>query len=402
MGMTAALYANMLKETYEGPARNQLRKETPMYDRIRKTADNIVGVGKDAVVPLLMARPAGVGARLDGKPLPTAGQSRYEKALITIKHTYARVQWTGPAARASESNKGAFAPVKSTEMQNTIDAFMEDFNRSACQNTGVGSVAALTVNAAPGDTTINVDDTISIQEGGFYEIWTNPTVGGGTQGETIQVYRILTDTTFSIAAPGLVGTYLIANTIKLIRAGAKEAEIMGMDGLIDDGSNLVICQGVDRTAERLWRSIVHDPGVDTALDINDLRAYSDKARNAGAKKLAYYTTRTLKAAYEKLCQEQKMFMDTMKFDKGAIQEAITYDGCPIFVDSQLKAGQWLGVEESHLMWNQLMDLQWLAPAGQSVLNVSGYDMVEMILCIDSEFAIDRCNTSFSLRHRVPA
>lgn len=399
MGMTVAQYNAVLKDVYQGPIRNQIRKQTAIYDRVKKVGEHIVQNGRQAVFPILLGWPQGIGAANDGAPLPDAGQSRYVDCLVPIKHTYARIQVTGPVMRASENNAGAFASVKSSEMQNQIDAFMRDYNRSICTGTGVGSLATVTADIAVGDTIITVDSTVNVFEGARYELWTNPTVGGGTQGETILVVSILSDTTFSIAAPGAANIYLAINVIKLIRKGAKEAEVLGISGLIDDGSNLSVLQGVDRTVERLWRSPVDDPGVPTVLTLDDLRSNKNKSEKAGGKPVVY-TTYELMAAYEKICQEQKRFVNVMKFDKGFHREAISYDGAPIFNDEQMPAGYWVFADEKQLAFHQQMEMQWLAPAGSEMLPVSGFDMVEMILALDNQFGISRCNTSVSMRNRI--
>ena len=351
MGMTMAAANAILKNIYEGPINNQLRSQSVIYDRWEKSSEHITQDGLQVVFAMLSGWPRGMGARLDGAPLPSAGQSTYRQCLIPVISNYARIQATGKSMRASQSNKGAFAPVWSQEKKNQVLGYIRDENRMFCRGNGVGTVATVTANITGGSTTtITVDSTVDIQPTDVFEIWTNPTPGAGTFGETIIVATVASDTTFTVAtAP--VNSYTATNIIKLIRQGSKDAECVGESGIVDDGSNLITFQGLSRTVEPWLQSYVSDAGTSTTLSLPLMRSAKTRAEKAAAFPVIH-TTFELRDAYLQLCQQQQIFMNTMEFDKGFHRKALTYDGLPLFPDEQMPTGYMNFVDESVMTIHQ--------------------------------------------------
>lgn len=398
-GMTMAAANALLKNIYLGPINNQLKTKSVIMDRWKKTARWITQDGLQVVFAMTSGWPRGQGTRPDGAPLPPAGQSIERQCLIPVVTNYSRIQSTGKAMRASQSNKGAFASVWSNEKKNQMLSFIRDENRMCCRGNGVGTIAAVSANITGGaTTTITVDSTVDIQQGDRLEIWTNPGPGTGTYGELVVVATVPTSTTFTVAT-AVINSYTASAVIMLIREGSKDSEPYGETAIVDNGSNLITFQNLSRTVEPWLQAYVDDPGTPTALTLADMRSAKTYAEKADAFPIIHCTYE-LRDAYLALCQQQNFSFNTMDFDRGFHRKAISFDGLPIFPDDQLPVGYMNFTDESQMTVHQQAEIQWGNYAGTEMIPVSGFDAVEAVLLHDFAFGATRCNTSYSLRNRV--
>ena len=104
MSATITTLNSVLKDFYVSAVEEQLNQEVFMLEVFEKA--KLDWSGKRVVVPVHVARNAGVGFAAEGATLPTAGNQTYEELVINAKFLYGRFQISGPAI---SSAKGAYS-----------------------------------------------------------------------------------------------------------------------------------------------------------------------------------------------------------------------------------------------------------------------------------------------------
>src|SRR5579871_1212086 len=158
MALTLTTADAVLKEDYLPGVREQLNNDTALAF-FEKNSEDIVG--RRAVLALHLQRNSGVGSRLEGGTLPSAGNQGYFDEYVTLKYHYARIQVTGPTIKAMASDKGSFVRAIRSEMDGATNDLRRNLNRQ-CFGTSNGVVA--TCGTTTASTTVQLAATTSIQQ----------------------------------------------------------------------------------------------------------------------------------------------------------------------------------------------------------------------------------------------
>ena len=116
MAANVASINSILKRVYKSPIQRAINDEVWAYKLFKMRSD--LWSGDTWEQPVHVSRNSGVGNRLEGGILPTAGNQGYALLRGGEKSTYGRFEVTGQAkAKARGANSGAFANVMSEEME---------------------------------------------------------------------------------------------------------------------------------------------------------------------------------------------------------------------------------------------------------------------------------------------
>jgi hypothetical protein len=245
-----------MKTFYLGPLNDQVTRAHVLLNRLDKNSKDVAG--NFAYVPLISARNPAVGSRQDstsiGPLLPTAGRQTYTQATFTMGMHYGRGSVSGPSARKSRNNEGAFANALDTEMKGLMESLPDDLNRQVC---GMGngrafSLYGTTAGTAQASSTLiqaEARDHFSVKVGDRVH-YLDSTAGTGplpTSGTTVANITLnaatnrhdveLTDITGDTVTKGVGAFYYgaIDSGTLTSESSSWATDILGIRALIDDG-----------------------------------------------------------------------------------------------------------------------------------------------------------------------
>ena len=135
MAASISTLDSVLKNFYAKAIAEQLNQEVLMLELFEKA--KLDWSGKRVVVPVHVARNAGVGFAAEGAALPTAGNQTYEELNINAKFLYGRFQLSGPAI---SSAKGAYSFGNYIDLE--LRKLVEDVRKKANVATFSGQTTA--------------------------------------------------------------------------------------------------------------------------------------------------------------------------------------------------------------------------------------------------------------------
>jgi len=135
MSATIQTLDSVLKNFYAKAIAEQLNQEVLMLELFEKA--KLDWSGKRVVVPVHVARNAGVGFAAEGAALPTAGNQTYQELNINAKFLYGRFQLSGPAI---SSAKGAYSFGNYIDLE--LRKLVEDVRKKANVATFSGQTTA--------------------------------------------------------------------------------------------------------------------------------------------------------------------------------------------------------------------------------------------------------------------
>src|SRR5262245_28432855 len=154
MAQDTSSYDAVLKDVYEDGIRELIPTKTKILD-IFEEGDSAAWMGREIVYPSRVGRNQGVAWATEMGALPTAGKQKYVDSRIPCRYLYGRITLSAQVMKASESNRGAFAPAFRQEMDGIISDLQNERGRSIF-GTGQGIYAF--VNGAASSATQTVDN----------------------------------------------------------------------------------------------------------------------------------------------------------------------------------------------------------------------------------------------------
>lgn len=122
-----ANYAEAYKIWYATGVVETLKRKARLFEKL-KTKSKKSG-GSKFLEPIALRNPNAVGARADGKPLPSGRGAQYVNSEILAKYNYVRIAASNVAEAHSASKKGAWARVKTEQLKRSASDFAEDIER---------------------------------------------------------------------------------------------------------------------------------------------------------------------------------------------------------------------------------------------------------------------------------
>lgn len=263
-GLNLSLADAVLKDDYQGPVRKQINDQCKLTSQAIKNRRDFVG--RRAVIPCQITRNTGVGARLEGEVLPTAGNQGYVDQLVNVKSNYGRIRLTRQVISRMQSDQGAFIRAVESEMNGIRDDAARDYNRQAW---GLSTGAIATCGTTTASTTVQLASTtpeqvlVSIAEGMVIDIGalSSGALTAVTNGTSRTVTAVdFTNKTITIDAAG--GNVTTSGSHSIFRAGSAgsdtyQREITGLQQMVLDGGTLF---GISGTTYFQWASIAERNG----------------------------------------------------------------------------------------------------------------------------------------------
>lgn len=279
MSALVSTVSKVLKDRYMGPLNRQLNDEIVIFQLLDLDKKSVDLDGNQAVVPLHKGRTTGIGARLEGETLPSAGYQVYERAVYDLKYLYGRAQFSGQAIQKTKTDAGAFIRVMTEELDRLREDLALDLARQVYGD-GTGAIATIQTGVASATQTISSAEPV---DKGF--LYPNMRVDIGTlanpvasaDSATIQSVNGTT-VVFTASVTTTTGHFIFRedNTA----ASSVSKEILGVQGLIDD-DNTVGGINAASAGNEFWKSLIDSTGG--AISLSNLMINANKLKARGAK-----------------------------------------------------------------------------------------------------------------------
>jgi len=398
---TLTTFDEALKIDYLPVIREQLNNSTILLNKVQRNERDVSG--KQWMLAVHYKRNAGVGSRPDDGTLPTAGMQRYKNPYGDVAYNYGRVSITGPTIAASRNDAGAFARAMESEIKGVTTDVKKDVNFQL-YNDGTG--LRCLVNGDPGtSSTLTVDGpgTQYLYDGMLIDIQDPASGVVTTSGSALTVSTV--DSTTSVTMSAAINAD-VADNDRIVADGATDGagilasdcyDMMGLKGIVDDGSNLTTLHGLSRDDYEWWKCATHstddNSGTNRDLTLDLMQASMTAAEKNGANTDLILTTFELRDAYASLLVSDKRFTGSqlMKLDGG--WSALAYSGgkgaIPIVADADCPPNTMFFLDTSHLNLMQMSDWNWMDKDGAVLSRVSGKDAYEAVLYWYADLATDK-------------
>jgi hypothetical protein len=403
----------ILKEYYRPAVVDQLNSKTVLSRLLGRRSEGVEG--KYYVLDLNTNRNFGYGAIDEAGRLPDPLMQEARQARYSMRYTYGRIKFTGPAASGSRSDKGSFIRMMDFEVQGMTRDIQVNDNRilygdgsgRLCQISGgsgtpgvaytvtnpggISSTALGTQYLAPG-MRVGFASLGTADGAGSGLLTTTPgTLWGGNRAAYIATVDPTTGTvTFSSTWPTITLTaggaitvgpqYLYQVSDVSVDTPANSwgrgrepnglaAIVLDADPTFQDGLTGNWPQGLGEVPATVqtWRGNVIDNGgtpIPFAPDM--LQQGMDLVDTAGDGTIAMWvTTHGIRRQYLNGLVAAKRYPNAMEMDGGF--KALSYDGRPIVVDKDCTRGRIYGLDLESLFLAYETDYDWIDQDG-SVLH----------------------------------
>lgn len=273
--------------------------------------------------------------------LPTAGQQGYLEAVIPMQLNFHQIGISDYALQAGKNNKEYLVDL----LQSEYDGAKADMQRQLSrQGYGDGSGVICRINGI-GDAPVFDLDTPMVGknpanylEGGALGVGTPVMLDSDKTTATSEAYTyvkaIADGNTITLnSQTGVVDNdYLFLahyNGTDTPTVSNRGKEIMGLKGLIDDGTNVTTFQGLSRSTYIFWKSYVNSAVSNRSLTEELMFDTMLEASKKGDPKIIL-TSFDLYAAYGRMLAADRRYTDTMTLNGGFT--GVNYNGLALVKD----------------------------------------------------------------------
>ena len=312
----------VLKEVVAPEVYDQLSNINLLFQKV-KSDSSIVDTNNNIYIPVRTGRHSGVYSVAEGVN-PRTGKAKRQRMSSAIKYTFGTLELTDQALTAAKrGDKKAVVPILTDEITALTSSMEKAFNRQwfgdgtgqLCLANGAGSSATTVVVDTPG--------TDYIVEGMYVVIGSN---------SAVEVVSVDSDTQFTIASA------LTWNDNDVIKA-ADADEMMGLKGIIDDGTYVATFQGLSRASNPFLNAYCDDTAA-TLTEAQMITAYN-KAKKYASKgdKIVCFMGQTLFEKYGSLLTSLKRTADLKEVLSGGWKGLEFMGGeCPVILDYDTPEG----------------------------------------------------------------
>lgn len=395
MAQNLSNYDQALKIDYLPAIREQLENATILLSKVERNTRDVSG--KQWQLTAHYMRNSGVGAGSE-TGLPTAGQQKYKNPYGTVKYNRGRIQISGPVIKASKNDKGAMIRAMESEIEGVTRDLKKDVNY---QLMNAGTAVRALVNGDPGTgTTLTLDTpgTRWMHDGMKLDIL-NPSGGAPRSGSTdVEITSVDSDTQVTVSA---ALDAAVADNDYVVRANSTDDagtsyEMMGLKGIVDDGTYVDSLHNLSRTTYPWWKCAVHaddDNGGTLRGLSNELIQKSITAvEKQGGEVSMILSDHDMRDAYVALQAGDKRHVNTLTLDGGwkALEYSSGGNGSiPWVADPDMIPNTIFFLDMQHLQLMEMSGWEWMDEDGAVLSRVSGSDAYEAVLFKYADLATDR-------------
>ena len=408
MPQTLSSWDAMLKDWYEQATVSQIENKTRLLKSFGE-ADAPTVDGRRVIYPLHIGRNTGILSSVEGATLPTAGRQNHVDVHIPLRKIVGRINVTKDVIDASRTNRGSFKRAMSTEMDGLVRDISDYRNEMLC-GYGTGRLGTLT-------TTTSATQTL-IDPAGFTGT-TNPNrfvqagmiVAQVRAGAVISVKTVSSVTesgsyntvVFDSSMTAVAGDYLVRAATTAVTAITDtdwNNPIMGIFGLVDDGTFVQTLHGINRTTYPVFRSFVlSNVG---ALSLDALQRAFDAADMKGNGTISeMWCEHGVRRAYLTLLEADRRYTSEKLMNPDGGTKAVkgsdvTFGGVPFKVERDMPYGYIVGVDSDVLDRYVNVRGQWEDTDGRVLDRSANTHDFTALWYMKDNFGISRPNACFRM------
>jgi len=412
---------DLLKYTYGDGITEQFTDEKTGYHHHPKSMRKPRGLGYQFGVKY--ARAQGTGARQESAKLPPPLVGKYDKALVYPRYIYGSLRLTGPAIEASKGDLAAFVDGMTESVDDIYQSVVADLNRMSWGD-GWGLIGTMTAASDTVTTTGTVGNTWTVTcdndqgvlnavEGmlvDFYESTTFDVSSSGCRIYSIDVINktmemspvnntdyetyhrhSLTQGTTAVTT----GSYIVAMGSRATThaTSGTPVEMMGMNGIYDDGTAIDTFQDINADTFTRWRAnMIGNSDVNRELSLDLMLQALDATRARSG--------RTVQEIFMGLGQRRKYFgllAPDVRFVPGTFKggyETLAFSGgdgaCSIIIDPAAPTNKMFFQPKGAVQKFEMTPLSW-GNLDQQIHQRAGYDEWDQFLRIYTELGCEQRN-----------
>ena len=366
-GQTSTL-GELLKEVYDPVIAEILNREASSWNEFGEGEDKLGGEGWFFETQM-QGNQGGIGARAEKAVLPVADHQYWRQGVIQEKSVYGTGELTGQIIEKAKSNAEAFASARSSEMDGLTKDVIKDLNR---QFFGSGRGVLATVSAdGPGTQDGTVTDGLNLRIGMVID--THRPIGtpvAALAGRRITNLSALAAGTMVFTVDGAAPAFVAGDV--LLRTGAFDNEITGLDAIVDDGGVAATYLNISRTTYPLWKAnVLANAGTARALTLDLMQQAEDAVTRAGDQVDLIRMNLGQRRKYFDIVGPDKRYMSG-RLDGG--YERLDYNGKNLTIDIDCPKGRIFFLKRSTIKKYFLRRLGILDFDGQVLRQVAGSDV----------------------------
>jgi len=402
MAQTLTNFDEALKIDYLPVVREQLNNAKVLSMKIERNERDVSG--KRYQLTTHTGRNSGIGSGTE-TGLPTAGQQEFLNPYGNVKYLRGRIQVSGPTIEASKDDKGAIVRALETEIKGVTEDMKKEVNYQFFND---GSAVRALVNGDPGtEVTLTLDapGTRWLQEGMLIDFIDSD--AGTTRTPTSGTY-IASISSSTAAKTNVVNVGAVEDNDWIIRKGARAAattdlsdsyEMMGLKGIIDDGTYVTTLENLSRTTYPHWNcstsSTDSNSGTNRDLTLDLIQAQLTAVESNGGKTNLIISDFGMRDAYAALVVADKRFVNTLELDGGF--KGLDMNGIAWVADGDCSGNTIYFIDTEHLQVMQMSDWNWMDRDGSVLSRVASTDAYEAVLYWYAELTTDRPKSFSFLR-----
>ena len=343
-------------------------------------------------------RNVGSAAGSETVTLPTAGNQKYQQGSIPMKYNFQTISITDVALQASQRSKEFLVNVLDSEYTGAKNDMQRQLSR---QGYGDGSGVIARINGIASQPTFDLDTPmVGKNPTDYFEVGNAVMIDSDATTATSEVYTTITaitdGDTFTLGTGVVDNDYVfLAHTNGTTpTASNRGAEAIGLKGLIDDGTNVDVLEGITRSAAIWWKSYVSSASTQRSLTDALLHTTYLEAKKKGDPRYAL-TSFDVYSAYGQLLSPDRRYTDKMELNGGFT--GLSFNNIPIVPDYDCPYDELYFIDPTTLSVEDLAPISFLNEDGTILMRSSTTPAWNATLRYYSNLAISAPNKNSALR-----
>lgn len=330
-----------------------------------------------------------VGALNETEQFRTIDSENYQQYKVLPKVLNGPIEITGLAAEAADSDEESFAEAVLKEVQGAKKRLRKDMNRQFF-GIGQGVLAHPAGNVASNLTSFSVDSAQYLRK--------NMVIDGQSNGNELSVRSIrITNVDKSANVVylsssvqfSMITTDIISKENIRQSASSDGKEMIGLDGIVDDSTQLTTFQNLSAASLFEWRAVVIN--ASSANLTSDLlqRLLDDVGTLGGQDPDTIITHKLQRRKYLDIVAPEKRFND-LKLDAGF--QKLSFNGIELWLDVDCQRNQVYAISKSRLYRFEVSPMQMGGLDGSDTwLRATNFDKFQAYWKYYGNFGTDKRN-----------
>lgn len=368
--------AGILKRQYDDYVEIQQNLKHHTIDKFAKSLSKYNPAGEGFFGAVDTYGNESVGAINEEEAFRTIDSENYIQWKVVPKVMVAPIQFSGLVAKAADSDVEAFAAAVVDALDKSRERLLKDENRQFF-GYGTGALAAPGGAVASAATSFSVDSAQYFRANMVIDIFTS--VGGAAIVSSARIAEVDKVNNKLIFAAAIAGTLATTNVIVkeniLDSAPSDGKEMMGLRGIVDDGTDLTTFQSitVSSTNQLIWKARRISASANLTSDL--MQRLIDDVRVLGGEEPDTLIMHPLqRRKYLDLVVPQKRYMDG-KLDTGFSE--LSFNGLEMLLDEDCQNDTLYAVKKSMIRKFELAPMEMGTHDGSDIfLRLANYDVFQ--------------------------